>query len=171
LAATAIAKRLIALTGGLKGLQIRLLAIGRSMPDWIARGWHEYARRMPPQIALELVEIAPPRASGGHEQRREGEALLARCAGAGPRIALDERGSEWSTRDLAGRLDSWMMTGETVSLLVGGASGHSRELIASCSASWSLSKLTFPHMLVRVVVGEQIYRAWTLLSGHPYHRD
>jgi len=126
---------------------------------------------MPPQIALELVEVPPPRATGGDERRREGEALLARCADSGPRIALDERGSEWSTRDLAGRLDDWMMTGETVSLLVGGASGHSKALLSACTARWSLSKLTFPHMLVRVVVGEQLYRAWTVVSGHPYHRD
>lgn len=152
-------------------MQIRLVAIGRSMPDWIARGWHEYARRMPPQVELELVEVAPPRATGGDERRREGEALLARCAASGPRIALDERGSAWSTRDLAARLDDWMMTGEPVSLIVGGAAGHSKELLSKCTARWSLSALTFPHMLVRVIVGEQIYRAWTLLSGHPYHRE
>jgi 23S rRNA (pseudouridine1915-N3)-methyltransferase len=126
---------------------------------------------MPPQLGLELVEVAPPRPTGGDERRREGEALLAKCAGSGPRIALDARGSEWSTRDLAGHLDDWMMTGEPVSLLVGGASGHSKELLSSCSARWSLGKLTFPHMLVRVIVGEQIYRGWTLLSGHPYHRE
>ncbi|HMB37824.1 MAG TPA: 23S rRNA (pseudouridine(1915)-N(3))-methyltransferase RlmH [Wenzhouxiangellaceae bacterium] len=152
-------------------MQIRLIAIGRSMPDWVARGWHEYARRMPPHLGMELVEVAPPRATGGDERRREGEALLAKCAGPGPRIALDERGSEWSTRDLAGRLEGWMMTGEPVSLIVGGASGHSKELLLQCTARWSLSKLTFPHMLVRVIVGEQMYRAWTFLSGHPYHRD
>jgi len=152
-------------------LQIRLIAIGRSMPDWIARGWHEYVRRMPPQIGLELVEVAPPRASGGDERRREGEALLAKCARSGPRIALDEHGSEWSTRDLAEQLDSWMMIGQPVSLIVGGAAGHSKELLSNCTAIWSLSKLTFPHMLVRVIVGEQIYRAWTFQSGHPYHRE
>lgn len=152
-------------------MQIRLVAIGRSMPDWIARGWHEYARRLPPQIALELVEVAPPRATGGDERRREGEALLARCAGSGPRIALHEQGSEWSTRELAGRLDNWMMIGQPVSLIVGGASGHSKEVLSSCTTRWSLSKLTFPHMLVRVIVCEQLYRAWTLLSGHPYHRE
>ncbi len=152
-------------------MQIRLVAIGRSMPDWVARGWHEYARRMPPQIGLELVEVAPPRATGGDQRRREGEALLAKCAGSGLRIALDGRGSEWSTSELAGRLDDWMMIGQPVSLIVGGASGHSRELLSNCTARWSLGKLTFPHMLVRVMVSEQIYRAWTILSGHPYHRE
>lgn len=141
------------------------------MPDWIARGWHEYARRMPPQVSLELVEVAPPRSSGGDPRKREGEALLARCAQSGPRVALDENGSAWTTRDLAGRLDEWMMLGDPVSLIVGGASGHSPETLSRCTARWSLGPLTFPHMLVRVIVGEQVYRAWTLLSGHPYHRD
>jgi len=151
-------------------LQIRVVAIGRSMPNWIARGWQEYAHRMPSQIALELIEVASPRQSGGGRQRREGEALLSRCPRAGPRIALDEGGSAWSTRDLAGRLNDWLMRGEPVTLLVGGASGHSPHLLAQCTERWSLGPLTFPHMLVRVIVGEQVYRAWTLLSGHPYHR-
>lgn len=140
------------------------------MPDWIARGWHEYARRMPPQISLELLEVASPRASGSDQRKREGEALLARCAQGGPRVALDEHGSAWTTRDLAGRLDEWLMLGDPVSLIIGGASGHSPETLSQCTGRWSLGPLTFPHMLVRVIVGEQIYRAWTLLSGHPYHR-
>lgn len=152
-------------------MQIRLVSIGRSMPDWVARGWHEYARRMPHRIDLKLVEVTPPRTTGGDERKREGQALLAKCAASGPRIALDGRGSSWSTRDLAARMDDWMMSGDPVSLVIGGASGHSRELLSACSACWSLGALTFPHMLVRVIVGEQIYRAWTLLSGHPYHRE
>jgi len=140
------------------------------MPDWVARGWEEYARRMPPTIDLELVEVSLPRRGGGGTQRREGEALLARCPDAGVRIALDERGASWSTADLAKRMDDWMMRGEPVSLLVGGAEGLSPELLARCSTRWSLSALTFPHMLVRILVAEQVYRAWTILSGHPYHR-
>lgn len=140
------------------------------MPDWVADGWHEYARRMPPQLNLELIEVSSPRGSRSDERLREGQALLARCPEAGPKIALDEHGPAWSTRDLATRLDEWMMLGDPVSLLVGGASGHSPQLLARCTARWSLGPLTFPHMLVRVIVGEQVYRAWTLLSGHPYHR-
>ena len=125
---------------------------------------------MPRSIDFELIEVAPPRGAGGHQQRLEGEALLSRCPGASLRIALDERGQAWSTGDLAKRLDDWMMQGDSVALLVGGAAGHSPELLAQCSARWSLSSLTFPHMLVRVIIAEQIYRAWTVLSGHPYHR-
>jgi len=140
------------------------------MPDWVARGWREYARRMPPAVELKLIELDAPRKGGGDAQRREGEALLARCPGAGIRIALDERGAAWSSADLAKRMDDWMMRGDPVSLLVGGPAGHSPELLTQCSARWSLSALTFPHMLVRIIVAEQVYRAWTVLSGHPYHR-
>jgi len=140
------------------------------MPDWIARGWREYARRMPPSVDLELIEVSPPRGSGGAVQQRESEALLARCRAGDLRIAVDARGNAWSTEELANRMDDWMMQGESVALLVGGAAGHSPELRSRCTACWSLSSLTFPHMLVRVIVAEQIYRAWTMLSGHPYHR-
>ena len=151
-------------------MQIRLIAIGRSMPEWIAGGWHEYARRMPPAIDLELIEVSPPRGSGADASRRESAALLARCRRCDLRIAVDGRGTAWSTKDLAKRMDGWMMHGESIALLVGGAAGHSPELRSQCSACWSLSSLTMPHMLVRVILAEQIYRAWTMLSGHPYHR-
>lgn len=140
------------------------------MPEWIARGWHEYARRMPPAIDLDLIEVSPPRGSGAGARRKESAAVLARCRSGELRIAVDARGAPWSTEDLARRMDGWMMQGDTVALLVGGAAGHSPELRSQCSACWSLGSLTFPHMLVRVIVAEQIYRAWTMLSGHPYHR-
>lgn len=140
------------------------------MPDWIARGWHEYARRMPPGIDLELVEVPQPRGAGGDERLREGRALLKRCSTPGLRVALDEHGSAWTTRDVAQGLDRWMSDGQDVWLLVGGAAGHSAEVLDQCPLRWSLGPLTFPHMLVRVIVAEQLYRAWTVLSGHPYHR-
>jgi len=140
------------------------------MPEWVARGWHEYARRMPSAIDLELIEVSPPRGSGGDARRRESDALLARCRSGELRIAVDERGTAWSTGDLAMRMDGWMMQGDSVALLVGGAAGHSPALRSQSSACWSLGSLTFPHMLVRVILAEQIYRAWTMLSGHPYHR-
>lgn len=154
------------------GVEIRLIAIGRSMPGWVAEGWREYARRMPPRLEVNLVEVAAPRDRAGADVRAlESEALLARCREPGVTIALDEAGSAWSTRELAARLDDWMMDGDPVNLLVGGAGGHHPDLLARCRRSWSLGRLTFPHMLVRVIVAEQLYRAWTLLSGHPYHRE
>ncbi|MDT8410051.1 MAG: 23S rRNA (pseudouridine(1915)-N(3))-methyltransferase RlmH [Wenzhouxiangellaceae bacterium] len=154
-------------------MEIRLLAIGRPMPDWIASGWNEYARRLPRHIRLELIElVAPARSQDPHEtRRREGQALLARCRSPGYTVALDEHGRQWSTQDLASRLEHWQMMGESVNLCIGGASGHCPELLARSDVRWSLGALTFPHMLVRVIVGEQLYRAWTLLSGHPYHRS
>ena len=150
-------------------MKIRVVAIGRSMPDWMGRGWKEYARRLPRQIELELVEVQSPR-GGSQAGGREGRALIQRAPRPGTRVALHERGTCWSTRDVADRLERWMMHGDAVSLLIGGASGHSDELLDACDACWSLGPLTFPHMLVRVILAEQIYRAWTVVSGHPYHR-
>ena len=86
-------------------------------------------------------------------------------------MALDEGGRCWSTRELATELEQWQQTGDPVCFLIGGADGHDPELLQQCSHRWSLSRLTFPHMLVRVLLAEQLYRAWTCLSGHPYHRD
>jgi len=153
-------------------MRISLVAIGRSMPDWIEQGWHEYARRLPrSQIDLQLDPIPAPRGRrDGASRLREGRALLDRCSKQATRIALDSGGEPWKTRALAQRLDEWMMSGVPVALLVGGADGLADEVRETSSACWSLGPLTLPHMLVRVIVAEQIYRAWTLLSGHPYHR-
>jgi len=160
-------------------VEVRVVAIGHPMPGWIADGWRDYSRRMPSRLDVKLVEVAAPRRrssrnggkGAGDLRGRESEALLARCSEPGVRIALDEGGNAWSTRDLARLLDDWMMDGVPVNLLIGGAEGHHPSLLDSCRARWSLGPLTFPHMLVRVIVAEQLYRAWTLLSGHPYHRD
>lgn len=152
-------------------MDLRVLAIGRSMPGWIRSGWEEYARRMPPQVRLGLVELPPGRGADAAVRASEAEALLARCPDRAVKIALDERGESWTTRDFASRLERWQLDGDPVCFLVGGAAGHDAALIERCAHRWSLSRLTFPHMLVRVVLAEQIYRAWTCLSGHPYHRD
>ena len=153
-------------------MRISLVAIGRSMPDWIEKGWNEYARRLPrAQIDLQLDALpAPGGRRDGKGREREGRALLARCPKPATVIALDGIGEPWKTRALAKRLDEWMMRGSPVALLVGGADGLADEVRQASSACWSLGPLTLPHMLVRVIVAEQIYRAWTLLSGHPYHR-
>jgi len=141
------------------------------MPRWVEAGWNEYRKRLPRQLSLELVEIAPGPGDNRQRSRAEGRALLARCPAGCVRVALDGRGADWSTRDLADRLEQWMMHGDPVALLVCGADGHDRALLADTRQHWSLGRLTFPHMLVRVIVAEQLYRAWSLLSGHPYHRQ
>jgi len=152
-------------------LEIQLLAIGRAMPDWIEAGWNEYRRRLPKHLKLELVELAPARAEQADQRRtREGEALQARASADAIWIALDPGGAPWSTETLARKLNGWTFEGRPVALFVGGADGHGEALLRRCRQRWSLGPLTFPHMLVRVVIAEQLYRAWTILDGHPYHR-
>lgn len=152
-------------------MELRVIAIGRSMPGWVGDGWREYARRMPRHLPLELVELAPARSGGKLGRRQEGEALLSRCPPHAVRIALDRGGIAWSTRELAARLDQWQRVGSPVCFLIGGADGLDPVVLEQSSQRWSLSRLTFPHMLVRVLLAEQLYRSWTVLTGHPYHRD
>jgi 23S rRNA (pseudouridine1915-N3)-methyltransferase len=151
-----------------------LCAVGTRVPDWVSDGYTDYARRLPRELRLELRAVpAADRRNGQGEARwqaEEAERLTAAAGADALRIALDERGRAWSSRDLADQLDDWRMLGRDVALFVGGPDGLAPSLLESASQRWSLSSLTLPHALVRVLVAEQIYRAWTLLSGHPYHR-
>ena len=155
-------------------VRIHLICVGRRMPDWVESGYLEYAKRLPPECALNLIEVEPLRRgkTSGAEQAREEEALrIERCIPKGSGVvALDGRGQGWSTEDLARQLTGWMGEGRDRALLVGGADGLADSILARSDQCWSLSRLTFPHPLVRVILAEQIYRAWTLLKGHPYHR-
>jgi 23S rRNA (pseudouridine1915-N3)-methyltransferase len=144
------------------------------MPGWVADAWQEYARRLPRELSLELREI--PLAKRGRNadiarlRRDEGEALLA-TVGAGDRvIALDGRGRAWSTEQLAERLEAWMAGGSHCVFLVGGPDGLDPACLERADERWSLGPLTFPHPLVRVILAEQLYRAWTITRNHPYHR-
>lgn len=155
-------------------MRIRLIAVGTKMPAWVEQGWREYVKRLPREISLELVEIAlGPRgknASVATAIARESEAIL-QAIGAGDKvIALEVKGRDWSTEQLAGQLSQWQMEGDNVSLLVGGPDGLSDACRARAQVHWSLSRLTLPHPLVRVLLAEQIYRAWTILANHPYHK-
>ena len=155
-------------------MHIHLIAIGRRASGWERDGYLEYARRMPPELAIELREIAPSKRAGrGSTERRvedEGRRLLAAVPGGARVVALDERGAAWTTAALADRIERWMHEGRDLALLVGGADGLSPACIAAAEHRWSLSPLTLPHGLVRIVVAEQLYRAWTILRRHPYHR-
>ncbi len=149
------------------------MAVGTRIPEWIAEGYQEYARRMPRETMLELVEIpATPRKGQNADRLRQEEAgkMLAQIDPGEWVIALDALGTACSTEQLAKKLESWRMQGSDVVLLVGGADGLGPACHARANEIMSLSKLTFPHALVRVIVAEQLYRAWTLLTGHPYHR-
>ncbi len=144
------------------------------MPGWVNTGTDEYAGRMPPQCQLLIREIAAEKRTKNSDLNRirqsEGEKLLAAIPDGNLVITLDVKGKPWSTEQLAQQLDSWMMSGRDVSLLVGGPEGLSPACLQRAEQSWSLSPLTFPHPLVRIVVAEQLFRAWSILTNHPYHR-
>lgn len=156
-------------------MQIHLLAVGTRMPAWVEAGFNEYAKRLPHECRLQLVEIAPAR-RGKHPdleriRREEGERLLAAVPRDAVAIALEVGGKAWSTEQLAGRLRDWLQDGRDLALLVGGPDGLSAACRERAGLQWSLSPLTLPHPLVRVLLAEQLYRAWTLYKGHPYHRQ
>lgn len=155
-------------------MRLRLVAVGTRMPGWVDEGFKEYAGRMPRECRLELREVALGRRSRGTDPVRaiaaEGERLLAGSEGC-VRVCLDVQGSAVDTVGLSRRLAGWLQDGQDVALLVGGPDGFAPACLEAARWRWSLSPLTLPHGLVRVLVAEQLYRAWTVLSGHPYHRD
>ncbi len=155
-------------------MRIRLIAVGKGMPSWVTEGFGDYARRLPADCRLELAEVVAQRRG---KRANTVQILRDECARlwtAVPKgawtIALDQTGQAWSTRDLARQLTRWMAEEADVALLVGGPDGLDPACRTRARQIWSLSALTLPHMLVRVVVAEQIYRAWSILTGHPYHR-
>ncbi len=151
-------------------MELIVAAVGQRMPAWIAEGWESYRRRMPPHLSMRLIEIpSAARLAGRQATDRESEMLLAKTPAA-HRIALDPDAKGWSTARLARELEGWQQNGRPVCFYIGGATGLSDALITGCDQRWSLGPLTLPHMLVRVVVAEQLYRAWTILTNHPYHR-
>ena len=145
------------------------------MPDWVDAGFAEYAKRMPREMPLDLVEVKAEPRSGGKpvailmqaEAERLRAALPPRCR----RVILDERGSDMTTRMLAERLDRWAAQGDDIAFLIGGADGLDPGFKGSADETMRLSSLTLPHGLARVVLAEAIYRAGSLLKGHPYHRE
>ncbi len=155
-------------------MRIHLLAIGTKMPGWVNTATAEYAGRMPPQCQLLIREITAEKRTKNSDLNRirqsEGEKLLAAIPDGNLVITLDVKGKPWSTEQLSQQLDAWMMSGRDVSLLVGGPEGLSLTCLQRAEQSWSLSPLTFPHPLVRIVVAEQLFRAWSILTNHPYHR-
>ena len=155
-------------------MRIHLVAVGRRPSGWERDGYREYARRMPPELSIELHEIPlskhTGRGSTGRRVEDEGRRLLATVPDGARIVALDERGAAWTTAALADRIERWMHEGRDLALLVGGADCLAPECIATAEHRWSLSPLTLPHGLVRIVVAEQLYRAWTILRRHPYHR-
>jgi 23S rRNA (pseudouridine1915-N3)-methyltransferase len=155
-------------------MRISVLAVGSKMPGWVEQGVHEYRKRLPPEINFEIREIALGKRGKGADIKRaiatEGQQMLAAIPDADKVIALEVTGKHWSTDKLASELLAWQREGDNISLLVGGPDGLAPACLARASQLWSLSALTLPHPLVRIVLAEQLYRAWTINNNHPYHR-
>lgn len=147
-------------------MRVSILSVGHKMPAWIQEGFQEYTRRMPPEIRVELLELKP-----GRDKEAEGERLLAALPDGATLLALDERGKAVSTQGLSVMLAEWMRDASHPAFAIGGADGLSDAVKQRASKLVSLSTLTLPHQLVRVVLAEQLYRAWSILARHPYHRE
>jgi 23S rRNA (pseudouridine1915-N3)-methyltransferase len=155
-------------------VRINLLAVGTKMPAWVNQGYQEYAGRLTGNCRLNLKEIAAEKRLKNSNIdkicKQESDRLLAAIPSGNRVVALDVKGVQWSTGKLSKQLEHWMMSGQDVSLLIGGPEGMDKSCIDRADQLWSLSPLTFPHPLVRVIVAEQLYRAWTITQNHPYHR-
>ena len=156
-------------------MKLLILAVGNRMPSWIAEGFNEYAKRMPREAKIELVEIKPePRSSGKTAaQIMEAEAQRIRAAlpASALRIALDEHGATPTTKQLAQQMQHWLGDGRDVAFIIGGADGLHESVKKAAQQLMALSALTLPHGMVRVLLAEQLYRAHSLLHNHPYHRE
>jgi 23S rRNA (pseudouridine1915-N3)-methyltransferase len=156
-------------------MRIRILAIGSRMPRWVEEAVDDYTRRLGPKLKVTWTEIPAGQRTAGRDTARavsiESERLLAALRADEFVVALDERGKLLSTRELADWLHQRMQDGRDLVFVIGGPDGLAAEVLARSDLKLSLSKLTFPHALVRVVLAEQLYRAHTVLTGHPYHRD
>ncbi len=155
-------------------MRIHLIAAGTKMPSWVEQGYADYAGRLPPECKLVLKEIPLGASRSGGDARKaiqeEGARMLAALPESAGVTALEVKGKPLDTEALAKLLNGWLQEGRDQALLVGGPDGLAPECVAKASLKWSLSPLTLPHGLVRVVVAEQIYRAWSILKNHPYHR-
>lgn len=156
-------------------MKIQLVAVGTKMPKWVETGFAEYQRRFPKDCQFELTEIAAGKRGKNADIPRilqaEGEKMLASVPASNRIVTLEVTGKPWDTHQLATQLSRWQMDGRDVSLLVGGPEGLAPECIQRSEQKWSLSPLTLPHPMVRVIVAESLYRAWSLNNNHPYHRE
>ena len=155
-------------------MKAKLIAVGERAPGWVAEGFGEYRKRLSHWLPLDLVEVEPGLRGKGRDAVRamqdEGARVLAAIPKNAHVVVLDGRGKAHSSEQLAQRLEHWRGQGRDLALLVGGPEGHAPEVLARGEESWSLGPLTLPHMLVRLVLAEQLYRAAALLANHPYHR-
>lgn len=144
------------------------------MPGWVQQGYDEYAKRMPKECDLVLKEVVPGKRGKNSDVARivrdEGERMIQAIPATAHVVTLDIPGKPWSTPELSVAMKRWMESGQNVALMIGGPEGLADSVRDLARESWSLSKLTFPHPMVRILVAEQMYRAWSILNNHPYHR-
>lgn len=156
-------------------MRLQLVAVGNKMPDWVTTGYEEYARRLPPDMPLQLTEVTAgkrgKKANIARITEHEGEQMLAQVGKGSRIVTLEVEGRPWTTPKLAKRMQQWQLDGRDVSLLIGGPEGLAPACIAASEEKWSLSPLTLPHPMVRVIVAEALFRAWSLNNNHPYHRE
>lgn len=155
-------------------MHIRILAIGNKMPSWVTEGYLEYAKRFSSGYSIELVEIPAEKRLKQSDidklTEREGKKILSLIKPGNRVIALDVKGQAWSTEQLATHMHHWQLESRNIDILIGGPDGLYKECLQKAEVKWSLSPLTLPHPLVRIVLIEQLYRAVTILQNHPYHR-
>ncbi|AIL32750.1 23S rRNA (pseudouridine(1915)-N(3))-methyltransferase RlmH [Basilea psittacipulmonis] len=155
-------------------MKFYIIAVGQKMPKWVSTGFEEYAKRMPKDFAIELIEIKPEPRTQGKTVEQMMSAESKRILNAIPHhchcIALDEHGEDLTTLKLSKRLHDWQYLGQDIALIIGGPDGLDKDLKQSCQELIRLSSLTLPHPMVRILLAEQLYRAWSILHHHPYHR-
>lgn len=155
-------------------MKLNIISVGHKMPSWVESACAEYIKRMPRELSVQLVEIKPDKRAAGKNSEAVQEAEAKRIlevVGKDYLIALDERGQEVTTLQLAERMVTWLGNGRDVSLIIGGADGLHSSIKQKADWLWSLSKLTLPHGMVRVLLSEQLYRAHSVIQNHPYHRE
>lgn len=152
-------------------MRIHILCVGKRPRDWVGGATNDYLKRLTGHLDITVRDVPPMTHSSRKTQcDKEAVRLTKICPSGAFKIALDERGQQWSTKELSANLDRWRSEYSDVACFIGGAQGLAESLVGSADHKWSLSRLTLPHQLARVVLIEQLYRAWTVLKNHPYHR-
>lgn len=156
-------------------MKFLILAVGNKMPGWVKTGFAEYAKRMPHEASIELLEIKPEKRGEGKKVEQllsaEGARILAALPPKCRTLAMDQHGSQWTTAKLADSIVGWMRNGGDTAFIIGGADGLDTNIKNSADEVLALSALTLPHGLARVLLAEQLYRAVSLIKRHPYHRE
>ena len=155
-------------------MRVQIIAMGDRMPGWVQQGYNEYTKRIGAGLNIDLVEISPEKRGKSSDVQRimqkEAERMRQTIPKGNYVIALDKEGKSWSTEDLADKIAGWQQDGTNISLLIGGPEGMTRELLEQADARISFSAMTFPHPVVRIILAEQLYRAYSILTNHPYHK-